>query len=155
VTTLYLDTSSLLKLYVGEDGSDDVRQDLSDCSAGATSAVAYVEARAAFARRRREGTLTAAAFRSATRDFEEDWPRYLVVEPTLALCREAGQLAERHALRGFDGLHLAAFLQIVRDTPSSDVRFSSFDRALNRAAARASRSARRSATAGHYDSSRV
>jgi len=144
VTTLYLDTSSLLKLYVAEDGCDDVRQELSDCAAGATSAVAYVEARAAFARRRREGTLTAAAFRTVTRDFEEDWPRYLVVEPTMALCREAGELAERHALRGFDGLHLAAFLQVVRDTSSSEVRFSSFDRALNRAATAALRRQRRS-----------
>lgn len=144
MTTLYLDTSSLLKLYVAEDGSDEVRQDLSDCAAGATSAIAYVEARAAFARRRREGTLTAAAFRTATRDFEEDWPQYLVVEPTMALCREAGALAERHALRGFDGLHLAAFLQVVRDAPSSEVRFSSFDRALNRAATAALRRQRKS-----------
>ena len=82
MTTLYLDTSSLLKIYVAEDGSDEVRQELADCAAAATSAVAYAEARAAFARRRRDGTLTAAVFRAAKRDFDEDWPRYLVVEPT-------------------------------------------------------------------------
>jgi predicted nucleic acid-binding protein len=144
VTTLYLDTSSLLKIYVAEDGSDVVRQELAGCAAAATSAVTYAEARAAFARRRRDGTLTAAVFRAATRDFDEDWPRYLVVEATMAVCRKAGELAERHALRGFDSLHLAAFLQVVRDTPSSEVRFSSFDRDLNRAAALALRAVRRS-----------
>jgi uncharacterized protein len=144
VTTLYLDTSSLLKIYVAEDGSDEVRRELADCAAAATSAVTYAEARAAFARRRRDGTLTAAVFRAAKRDFDEDWPRYLVVEPTMALCRKAGELAERHALRGFDSLHLAAFLQVVHDTRSSEVRFSSFDHGLNRAAALALRAMRRS-----------
>lgn len=144
MTTLYLDTSSLLKIYVAEDGSAEVRQELADCAAVATSAVTYAEARAALARRRRDGTLTAAVFRAAKRDFDEDWPRYLVVEPTMALCRKAGELAERHALRGFDSLHLAAFLQIVGDTPSSEVRFSSFDHELNRAAALALRAMRRS-----------
>jgi predicted nucleic acid-binding protein len=139
VTTLYLDTSSLLKIYVDEEGSDEVRQDLADCAAAATSAVTYAEARAAFARRRRDGTLTAAMLRAAKREFDEDWPRYLVVEPTMALCREAGDLAERHAVRGFDSLHLAAYLQVLRDTPLSEVRFSSFDRHLNRAAAAAAR----------------
>lgn len=144
MTTLYLDTSSLLKIYVDEEGSDEVRQDLADCAAAATSAVTYAEARAAFARRRRDGTLTAAVLRVAKREFDEDWPRYLVVEPTMALCREAGDLAERHALRGFDSLHLAAYLQVLRDTPASEVRFSSFDRDLNRAAAAAHRRQRRS-----------
>jgi predicted nucleic acid-binding protein len=144
VTALYLDTSSLLKIYVAEDGSDEVRQQLADCAAAATSAVTYAEARAAFARRRRDGTLTAAVFRAAKRDLDEDWPRYLIVEPTMALCRHAGELAERHALRGFDSLHLAAFLQIVHDVRSSEVRFSSFDHGLNRAAALALRAMRRS-----------
>ena len=144
MTTLYLDTSSLLKLYVYEDGSDEVRQDLSDCAAATTSAVAYAEARAAFARRRRDGTLSAAVFRAAKRDLDADWPQYLVVEPSVTLCRSAGELAERHALRGFDSLHLATFLQVVQDSRSSEVRFSSFDRALNRAATAALRRQRRS-----------
>ena len=49
--TLYLDTSSLFKLYVEESGSDEVRMDLAQAKAVATSAVSYAEARAAFARR--------------------------------------------------------------------------------------------------------
>ncbi len=132
--TLYLDTSSLLKLYVVENGSDEVRQDMAEASSAATSAVSYAEARAAFARRRREGFITAAEFRSVKRDFDADWSSYAVVEPTMSLCRAAGELAERYQLRGFDSIHLATFLQIARDGGPAETRFSSFDRRLNRAA---------------------
>jgi predicted nucleic acid-binding protein len=137
--TLYLETSSLVKLYVEESGTDDVRQDLAEASAGATSLVAYAEARATFARLRRQGTITPAVFRSVKRDFDADWSRYLVVEPTLELCRTAGDLAERYRLRGFDSIHLATFLHVAREARPSDTRFSSFDGRLNRAALTAAR----------------
>lgn len=140
MTTLYLDTSSLLKIYVDEDGSDDVRQQLAEYSSAATSAVTYAEARSAFARRRRDGTLTAAVFRAVKRAFDADWPQYVVVEATAAVGRAAGELAERYALRGFDSLHLATFLHVARDRRPADVGFSSCDHALNRAAGNAMRS---------------
>ena len=95
--TLYLDTSSLFKLYVEEAGSDDVRQDLAEADTAATSAVSYAEARSAFARLRRDGDLNP-----------------------------------------------ATFLEVAGDNPSSETRFSSFDRRLKQAATRALRAARRS-----------
>lgn len=52
--TLYLDTSSLVKLYVTESGSDVVRQLVGGAKVVATSVVAYPETRAALARLRRE-----------------------------------------------------------------------------------------------------
>ena len=140
--TLYLDTSSLVKLYIEESGSDDVRQDLGDSAGGATSAVAYAEARLAFARLRREGKITADVFRSAKQDFDADWPQYLVVEPTIGLCRAAGELAERYRLRGFDSVHLATFLHLAREGAPAETRFSSFDCHLNRSARSALRSRR-------------
>jgi predicted nucleic acid-binding protein len=142
MTTVYLDTSSLVKLYVEQIGSDDVRQDLAGARAAATSLVAYAEARAAFARLRREGDITPEAFRAVKRDFDGDWSDYLVVAPTFDLCRTAGDLAEHYGLRGFDSIHLATFLHLAKDR--SEVRFSSFDRRLNGAATRALRAVRRS-----------
>jgi predicted nucleic acid-binding protein len=140
---LYLDTSSLFKLYVEERGSDDVRRELADADTVATSAVSYAEARAAFARVRRAGQLTPATFRDVKRDFESDWSKFAVVEPTVALCRSAGELAERYRLRGCGSIQLATFLDVVRERGGSETRFSSFDRGLNRAAASALRSAYR------------
>ena len=51
---VYLDTSSLVKLYVEEDESSKVDALVKSSEITATSLVAYAEARAAFARRSRE-----------------------------------------------------------------------------------------------------
>ena len=56
--TLYLDTSSLVKLYVEEIGSDDVRELVAEAVVVSTSIVAYPETRAALARLRRRGDLS-------------------------------------------------------------------------------------------------
>jgi uncharacterized protein len=144
--TLYLDTSSLFKLYVEESGSDDVRHELAEADTVATSAVSYPEARAAFARLRRDGRLTSATLRVVKRDFDADWSRFAIVEPTVALCRAAGELAERYGLRGCDSIQLATFLEVAREDVRSETRFSSFDRDLNRAATAALRRQRRSRT---------
>jgi hypothetical protein len=55
--TLYLDTSSLVKLYVAEPGSEAVHKLVDAATVVATSTVAYTETRAALARRRRERAL--------------------------------------------------------------------------------------------------
>ena len=132
--TLYLDTSSLVKLYVTEPGSDLVRGLVDVATVVATSSIAYTEARAALARRRRERSLRPAAFASAKKAFEAEWSRYFAVEVTSTLCREAGEFAERYRLRAYDSVHLAAFAEVAREAGVRDTRFSSFDAALNRAA---------------------
>jgi len=132
--TLYLDTSSLVKLYVTESGTDVVRKLVDEATIVATSSVAYPETRAALARRRRERALRPAAFALAKRTFEVDWPKYLTVEVTALLCREAGELAERYRLRGYDSVHLASFAEVARQAGARQTRFSSFDDGLNRAA---------------------
>jgi len=141
--TLYLDTSSLVKLYVEEPGSDEVRQELREADSGATSAVTYAEARAAFARHRRDGKLTPATFRFVKRDFDADWLRLAVIEPTSALCRAAGELAERKGPRGCDNTQLTSIPAAAPERTRDETRFSSFDRRLNRAAIVALRAMRR------------
>jgi predicted nucleic acid-binding protein len=142
--TLYLDTSSLVKLYVAEPGSDTVRKLVDAATIVATSSVAYTETRAALARRRRERALVPAAFASAKKAFEAEWSKYFTVDVTLTLCREAGEFAERYRLRAYDSVHLAAFAAVAREAGVRDTRFSSFDNALNRAARALSRTLIRS-----------
>ena len=132
--TLDLDTSSLVKLYVAEPGSDTVRKLVDTATVVATSSLAYTETLAALTRRRRERAPLPAAFASATKAFESEWSKYFTVDVTLTLCREAGEFAERYRLRAYDSLHLAAFAEIAREAGVRDTRFSSFDDALNRAA---------------------
>ena len=129
----YLDTSSLVKLYVEERDSARVRQLIERAEVVATSVVAYPEARSAFARQHREGGLTKTEHDRAKTDFERDWPRYLTVEVSEAVYRNAGDLAEKHRLRGFDSIHLASYLSLFREG-ARQIRFSAFDEAMNRAA---------------------
>jgi uncharacterized protein len=138
--TLYLDSSSLVKLYVDESGCDVVRALRDAAILVTTSDVAYPEIRAALARRRREGSLTSGEFGRARTDFEQDWSRLGTIPATTAICHEAGELAERYHLRGFDSLHLASFADMLRGLQGTDdVKFSSFDDRLNAAARRLAR----------------
>ena len=141
--TVYLDTSSLVKLYVTEAGSDVIHKLVGEADVVATSVVAYPETRAAFARLRREGRLTGSALTAAKHAFEEQWPTYLTLEATGSLCRAAGELAERYSLRGFDSIHLASFAEVARRAGTHDTRFCSFDEHLNRAARKLTRALER------------
>ena len=131
--TLYLDTSSLVKLYVEEIGSDAVRDLVAESVVVSTSMVAYPETRAALTRLRRNGDLSPATFSAAKRSFERQWPAFFTLDVTEPVSREAGELAERYALRGFDALHLASFAEIARKAGPAKTRFSSFDDRLNKA----------------------
>jgi len=143
--TLYLDTSSLVKLYVSEAGSEDVRRLVGDANVVATSVVAYTETRAALARLRRDGALTASQLTAAKRAFEEQWSTYLALAASHSLCRMAGELAEKYGLRGFDSIHLASFGEVAGRAGIADTRFSSFDARLNVAARKMTRTLERTA----------
>ena len=76
---LYLDTSSLLKLYVVESGTGEVQSRVEGADVVATSIIAYPEAHAALARRHREGALTRTEFRTVLERFRDSWVRFLAL----------------------------------------------------------------------------
>ena len=131
---LYLDTSALVKVYVAEVGSPEVRSRIEQAGAVATALVTYTEARAAFARHQRERGLTPANLRRAVRALDRDWTTYNVVGLSDSLVHSAGELAERHALRGYDAVQLASVLELR--TAGGPIEFCAFDTRLNRAARR-------------------
>src|SRR5262245_23498464 len=131
---LYLDTSSLVKLYFDEPDSAVVAAGVRKARVVATSVVAYAETRATIARRRRERLLTPAGASALIRQFEADWTALLTIEVSDVLARSAGLLADRLGLRGFDAIHLASFAQLLSRVVDDDARFSSADDRLMRAA---------------------
>lgn len=130
---LYFDTSALVKLYVRERGSLLIRRQAGKADAIATSVVAYAEARAAFARLRRERPRSGKRHRERVGQLDRDWNRYVLVELSAAVARSAGELAETHDLRGFDAIHLASALWL-KSVYSGDLAFAAFDRKLITAA---------------------
>jgi predicted nucleic acid-binding protein len=129
---LYLDTSSLVKLYVEEKDSSQIANLVGSSNVTATSLVAYAEARAAFARRFRERAFTANEYKVLLSSLNEDWGNYLILKVTNELVRRAGDLAEKHALRGFDAIHLSSAVSLCQDH-SAPVVFSCSDRKLQKA----------------------
>jgi uncharacterized protein len=110
-----------------------VRRATEACEAAATSAVAYAEARAAFARLSRERRASRRLHRKRVAQLDRDWGHYVVVGLTPAVARRSGELAEAHALRGFDAIHLASALWL-QSAYSPELAFIAFDRRLTSAA---------------------
>ncbi len=135
---LYLDTSSLVKLYLEEDGRHAVRSLVDLATVVATSVIAYPEARSAFARLRREDSLSDDELARTKGDFERDWSSLLTLHVTEKIWRHAGELTEIHSLRGFDSLHLASYLALANLDLTQKLEFSAFDKRLNDAARAAS-----------------
>ena len=132
---LYLDTSALVKLYVDEEDARVVRNAVGQADLIATSALAYVEARAAFARRRREGGLSPGDHRRITRNLDRDWAGYLSVEVTDSVIRRGARLSETHRLKAYDAVHLAS-AAVAHGRLGEPFLFASWDRNLDRAARR-------------------
>jgi uncharacterized protein len=132
--TVYLDTSSLVKLYLNEADSEAVAQLIDQADVVVTSVLAYPEARATFARRVRERQLSAAESATLARQFDEDWDRFVVITLGDELGRAAGRLADRHGVRGCDAVHLASFEELLARCDDTDIRFSCADDRLLRAA---------------------
>jgi uncharacterized protein with PIN domain len=97
---VYLDTSSLVKLYVEEEDSPKIADLVRSSKVTATSLIAYTEARAAFSRRFRENAFTPGEYKHLISVFDKDWENYLIVRVTKELVRLAGNLAEEHGFSG-------------------------------------------------------
>ncbi len=128
---LYLDTSALLKLYVDERDSDEVRARIGPSNAVFTHMIAYAELRAALAKALRMKRITRKQHSALVADVDSDWSKLNVVDIDMPLVRRASALAERFDLRGFDSVHLAAaewLHAIIGGHP--DFEFGAFDNGL-------------------------
>jgi predicted nucleic acid-binding protein len=74
-------------------------------------------------------------YRTVVQDFEDDWESYFIVDASSALVMLAGNLAEKHALRGYDAIHLASAVTVQQQT-DRPVTFSCFDTRRSLAARR-------------------
>ena len=108
----YVDTSSLLKVIVDEDGSERAALIWDTADALASASLIVVEAGAALAAARRGGRLGTAQHRRARVELAAVVDVLTIVEATEELILAAAELAEEDALRGYDAVHLAAALTV-------------------------------------------
>lgn len=114
----FFDTSALAKRYASEDGTKWV-QALTDPAAGNDIYIARItgaEIIAAIRKKVREGTTKESDAKRVVKDFRRDFAtQYQIVEITDRVVSRAMTLIENHKLRGYDGVQLAAGMEINDD----------------------------------------
>lgn len=125
----YIDTSTLLKLIIYEDGSERAMTIWSSAGVVASVNLIVVEARSALAAARRVRRLTDAQHRSAVTELDALVSDLHLLPVTDELVASAAELADDEGLRGCDAVHLAAALAVEATV------FSSADTALSASAA--------------------
>jgi uncharacterized protein len=130
----YYDSSALVKFYVTEAGSDDIRRLIRMEKLVNTAAVSGAEVPAAIAQARRMRRLSAVNAEAAMSLFRVEWAgRFVAMALDRELAAEAGDLAWRYGLHGFDAAHLASARQAGR-LYGEPVTMVTYDRHLRQAA---------------------
>jgi len=126
---IYLDTSALLKRYIQEAGSEEVRKLLEEADEIATGVITRVETASAIARLVRSQAITAEEGKQVWDAFGEDWEILTRLHVTPQSIERAASLAWQYALRGYDALHLASAL-LWQERLMLPVLLATFDRPL-------------------------
>lgn len=130
---LFCDTSALLKLYIAEPESNELKARIFEVEAVAVCRIAWAEAHAALSRRAREVPEDTVTIEQAKVALAADWPRFVVLEIDQPLVERAGEYADTFALRGYDSVQLAAAFEAGRIS-QLPIFFACFDARLNKAA---------------------
>jgi predicted nucleic acid-binding protein len=130
---VYLDTSTLVKRYVAEAGSDDVAALLKEAQYQAASIVTEAELPAALGRATRMGLITERDGQAALKAWEQDREELLWIQLPQITAQQAGQLAVQDGLRGYDAIHLATALWWQTNL-GQELIVATYDRELWRAA---------------------
>jgi len=133
----YCDSSALVKRYVREAGSRWFREQHSKHKL-LTSELAIVEVAAAFARRRREGTISLFEFHRDRTQFARHihLGQYTLLPSHFDIIERAARLAYQRPLTAYDAVHLATALIYARALSAFDVpqfQFITADQQLKRA----------------------
>lgn len=126
---LYLDASAIVKNYIQEPHSADVRLLLTGEDLVGTGMLCKAEVAAAFAKAARVRYITSTTAQQAWEAFVADWTTLIRLAPTEALLDQAAQLALAHGLRGYDAVHLATALAWQQQR-GKIVTLATFDRQL-------------------------
>jgi predicted nucleic acid-binding protein len=130
---LYLDASALVKSYISEPGTAEVRRAIQEADAAGTHVISRAEVSAALAKAVRMDTLHEDEAAKCLARFRKDWPDLIRLGVSEVLIAYADLLAWNHGLRGYDAVHLAA-ADLWQDALGEKVTFAVFDRKLREAA---------------------
>ncbi|MHB2021414.1 MAG: type II toxin-antitoxin system VapC family toxin [Candidatus Xenobia bacterium] len=126
----YLDTSALTKLFVAERGSNWlIDQTDRDSARLMVCTIARAEFHSAVSRRRREGHFSPEDAEALLRDFDHELRNRYTQQPVTSIVIDyACALVQKHPLRAYDAIQLAACLTLHPQIP--EIQFLCADDAL-------------------------
>ena len=113
---VYFETSAFFKLIVDEEGSDEAVELWEAAHRAIACRLMYPEARAALAAAARARRVTSSEMRLLRSRLESRWDQVEIIEIDDEIARSSGDLAEAHALRGYDSVHLASAVALADET---------------------------------------
>lgn len=116
---LFLETSALLRALFGEEGADDVRQQLAAARRVVASRLLRVEAERAVLRAALDRPELERALPDLERELRASWRYVDMIEMTSDICDLAGRLLPRSRLRSLDAIHLATFQRLRELAPEA------------------------------------
>ena len=116
VAVNYFDSSALVKRYLVETGSAWVQALCADANQMIVlGEIGLVEITAAMAGKLRGGHISASRFRALRNEIDADIRHdYALVSINRSIVNDAMELTARHRLRGYDAVHLACALYLLR-----------------------------------------
>lgn len=105
---LYLDSSALLRRYLKRLGGEELSHELETAGRYGIAAITRVEVAAALTRLERGGVIHRGERRNAFELLEHDLPVMTEIFLTQDVVTRAYELVQKHGLRGYDGIQLAA-----------------------------------------------
>ena len=132
---VYLDASAMVKSYIAETGSTEVRHLMTLADMLATSLLSRVEVPAAIAKAVYVGWVERERAIAVLQIFRVQWPDYMRVQATEALMALADTLACDQGLRGYDAVHLASAIT-WQEVLGEPVTLATYDKQLWEAASR-------------------
>ncbi len=111
----YFDTSALIPLIIDEPASATCARLWDEAARTISSRLIYPEARAALAQAQRSRRLSVRALVDAVEELDSLALEIDHLEVSADVARSAGVLAQAHALRGYDAVHLASARLAIDD----------------------------------------
>lgn len=130
---LYIDTSALMKLFIQETHSDDIRRLVENADLVATGLITRAETAAGINRLTRMSLLNQAECEAALSNFRKEWGDYHRIQVTEQIVIRADFLTGQYSLRGYDAVHLACALT-WSELLGAPVTIATFDKELYEAA---------------------
>jgi hypothetical protein len=132
---VFFDASAVVKWFLAEEERADEVDRLRSEERGAVSQLTEVELVSAFARRHREGSISAEMLQSLLATCAEELGSVVVLEMNQAVVGLARSLLLRHPLRAGDAIQLSSCL-VLQEQLQQPVQFLAFDQRLSDAAVR-------------------